>query len=40
MKNDCIILAEIDNNEKVDYSMECVKEFDKIPAIKIFSKEV
>lgn len=39
-KDYCIILAEIDNNEKVNYSMECVKEFDKIPTIKIFSKEV
>jgi len=33
-------LNEIDNNEKVNYSMECVKEFDKIPTIKIFDKEV
>ena len=39
-KDYCIILAEIDNNEKVNYSMECVKEFDKIPTIKIFNKEV
>lgn len=39
-KDYCIILAEIDNNEKVNYSMECVKEFDKIPTIKIFDKEV
>ena len=34
-----IILAQIDNNEKVNYNMECVKEFDKIPLIKIFNKE-
>lgn len=37
-KDYCIILAEIDNNEKVNYNMECVKEFDKILAIKIFNK--